>query len=380
MLAATGPSHALAQSAQATAAPPPSVTVAPVVVKDIAPAQTFVGRVVAIQAVQILPRVTAFIEDIPVSEGSDVKAGQVLFRLEQTQYAAAVQAAQAQLASANAALLQSELAYQRAAQLTQRDVATQASLEQAQATRDQNKANVQAARANLDQARLNLSYTTITAPIDGRIGAVSLTKGNLVTPSTPALVTVNQLDPIRVVFSVSDRLVVRAQQRAGTSAAQIAQGLKVNLLLTDGATYRETGSISFLGNEVDRTTGSVSVYADFPNPDELLLPGAFVTVQVRRATPQERPLVPVQAVQTQQSGSFVLTVGADNKVAQLPVELGRQVGQDFVVTSGLSGGERVIIEGVQKVRPGQVVNPGTAEAQPAQGADTSGSDQKDQGR
>jgi membrane fusion protein (multidrug efflux system) len=203
VLAATGPSHALAQSTQGTGDPPPSVTVAPVVVKDIAPAQTFIGRVAAIEAVQIVPRVTAFIEDIPVSQGSHVKAGQILFRLEQTQYAAAVQAAQAQLASANAALLQSEQAYQRAAQLTQRDVATQASLEQAQATRDQNKANVQAARANLDQARLNLSYTTIAAPIAGRIGAVSLTKGNLVTPSTPALVTVNQLDPIRVVFSVS---------------------------------------------------------------------------------------------------------------------------------------------------------------------------------
>ena len=315
----------------------------------------------------------------PSVKAANVKAGQILFRLEQTQYAAAVQAAQAQLASANAALLQSEQAYQRAAQLTQRDVATQASLEQAQATRDQNKANVQAARANLDQARLNLSYTTIAAPIAGRIGAVSLTKGNLVTPSTPALVTVNQLDPIRVVFSVSDRLVVSAQQRAGTSAAQIAQGLKVNLLLTDGSRYGETGNIAFLGNEVDRTTGSVSVYADFPNPDELLLPGAFVTVEVRRATPQERPLVPLQAVQTRQSGNFVLTVGQDNKVAQHQVQVGRQVGQDFVVTSGLSGGERVIIEGVQKVHPGQVVNPMTASTQPEQGGATSGSGQKDQG-
>jgi membrane fusion protein (multidrug efflux system) len=362
------------------AAPRPSVTVASVEVKDIAPAQTFIGRVAAIQAVQVVPRITAFITDIPVSQGSDVKAGDVLFRLEQMQYEAAVQAAQAQLASANAALRQAQLNYQRISQLTQRSVETQANLEQAQATRDQDQANVQAANANLEQANLNLSYTTITSPIAGRIGAVSLTKGNLVTPSTPALATVNQLDPIRVVFSVSDRVIVSAQQRTGTSAARIADGLKVNLLLPDGSKYGETGTISFLGNQVDPATGTVSVYADFPNARALLLPGAFVRVEVRRSTPQERPMVPVQAVQTQQSGSFVLTVGPDDKVKQQPIELGQQIGQEFVATSGLSGGERVIIEGVQKVRPGEVVEPTTAPAQPAQGTTTTGSGQNDSAR
>jgi membrane fusion protein, multidrug efflux system len=365
-LAATS-SAALAQPASPSA-PAPSVMVAPVVVRDIAPAQTFIGRVVAIQAVQIVARVTAFIEDVPAQQGHDVKAGDVLFRLEQTQYAAAVQAAQAQVASANAALRQSELNYQRVSTLQQRNVETQANLDQARATRDQNQANVQAARANLDQANLNLSYTTITSPIAGRIGAVTLTKGNLVTPSTPALVTVNQLDPIRVVFSVSAGRVVAAQQRTGTSATKIAQGLKVNLRLPDGSMYGQTGNIAFLGNEVDRSTGTVSVYADFPNAQELLLPGTFVTVEVSRATPQERPLVPVAAVQTQQSGSFVLTVGADNKVAQQTIELGQQIGQDFVVMNGLKGGERVIVEGVQKVHPGQTVSPVTAPSEPAQPA------------
>lgn len=368
---------ALAQSAPSV--PAPSVTVAPVVVKDIAPPQTFVGRVVAIQAVQIVPRVTAFIEDVPAQQGRDVKAGDVLFQLEKAQYAAAVQAAQAQLASANAALRQAELTYERAATLKQRNVETQANLDQAIATRDQNKANVQSARANLDQANLNLSYTTITSPIAGRIGAVSLTKGNLVTPSTPALATINQLDPIRVLFSVSAGRVIAAQQRTGASPTHIAQGLKVNLRLPDGAMYGETGSIAFLGNEVDRATGTVSVYADFPNPQELLLPGTFVTVEVSRATPQPRPVVPVAAVQTQQSGNFVLTVGADDKVAQQQVQLGQQVGQDFVVTSGLKGGERVIVEGVQKVHPGQTVNPTTASAQPAQDS-TTGAAQNGSGR
>src|SRR5262249_11447105 len=144
--------------------------------------------------------------------------GDVLFRLEPTQYAAAVQAAQAQLASANAALRQSQLSYARTSQLAKRSVETQANLDQAQATRDQNQASVEAARANLEQANLNLSYATITSPIAGRIGAVNLTKGNLVTPSTPALATVNQLNPIRVVFSVSAGRLVSAQQRTGNSA------------------------------------------------------------------------------------------------------------------------------------------------------------------
>jgi membrane fusion protein (multidrug efflux system) len=173
---------------------------------------------------------------------------------------------------------------------------------------------------------------------------------------------------------VSASRIVAAQQRTGTSPARIAQGLKINLQLPDGSSYGETGRIAFLGNEVDHATGTVSVYADFPNPQALLLPGAYVTVEVSRATPQERPLVPVAAVQTQQSGSFVLTVGTDNKVAQQPIELGQQIGQDFVVTSGLTGGERVIVEGVQKVHPGELVNPRTASAQPAQD-NTTGSGQ-----
>jgi membrane fusion protein (multidrug efflux system) len=348
--------------------------VVPVVVKNVAPAHTFVGRVTAIQAVQIVPRVTAFVEDIPVSQGSDVKTGDVLYRLEDAQYSAAVKAAQAQLASANAALRQSQLAYERASRLTVQNVETQANLDQAQATRDQNQANVNAAQANLAQADLNLSYTTIKSPIDGRIGAVSLTKGNLVTPSTPPLATVNQLDPIRVLFSVSDREIVSAQQQRGEPAARIAQGLSVNIVLPDGSAYPETGRIAFLSNQVDQATGTVGVYADFANPRELLLPGGFVTVEVRRATPEERPLVPVAAVQLQQSGSFVLTVGANNKVAQTAVQLGRQVGQDYVVTSGLSGGERVIVEGVQKVHPGETVNPvdNSAATQGANGAATQG--------
>ena len=341
------------------APPPPAVTVVPVQVANVAPSNTFIGRVTPIQSVNIVPRITAFIEDVPVKQGSDVKAGEVLFQLQKTQYQAAVQAAQAQLDSAKAALQNAQLAYARAAQLNKQGFEAQSNLDQATATRDQDQAQVLAAQANLAQAALNLSYCMIVSPIDGRIGAVSLTKGNLVTPSTPALATVNQLDPIRVVFSVSDNVIVSVEQQTGATQNEIAAKLVVNLKLPDGSQYKQAGKIAFLSNEVDPQTGTVSVYADFPNPDRLLLPGAFVTVDVRRQQPEDKPLVPVAAVQTEQSGSYVLVVGPGNKVQQQPVTLGRQIAQNYIVNKGLTGGERVIVAGVQKVRPGEVVNPTT---------------------
>ena len=342
------------------AAPAPVVTVAPVVERPVSTPHGFIGRVVAIQSVQIVARVTAFIDDVPVKQGSDVKEGEVLFQLQKAQYQAAVEAAQAQLTSAQAALRLAQVNYQRAARLASQQVETRANLDQATATLEQDQANVQAAQANLAQAQLNLSYCTIASAITGRIGAVSLTKGNLVTPSTPALATVVQLNPIRVQFAVADQAIISAEQRSSASAARIAKGFIVYLTLPDGSPYREPGRIAFLGNEVDPQTGTVQVYADFPNPDALLLPGAFVNVDVRRAQPQAQLMVPVQAVQTEQNGSYVLVVGPDDKVRQQTVKLGAQIGQDYIVTQGLAAGERVIIEGVQKVRPGEAVQPVTA--------------------
>lgn len=347
------------------AAPPPAVTVAPVVRENVAPVYTFIGRVTAIHSVQIVPRVTAFIEEVPVKEGSEVKAGQVLFQLQKAQYQAALQAAQAQVMSAQAGLQQAQLAYQRAANLSQKGYQSQATLDQAIATRDQDHAAVLTAQANLAQAQLNLGYCTIAAPIAGRIGAVTLTKGNLVTPSTPALATINQLDPIRVVFSIAYRVMVDVEQKTRATQGQIASRLTVDLKLPDGSEYKPAGKIAFLNNAVNTQTGTVSVYADFANSDRLLLPGAFVTVEVHRAKPLEQPLVPAEALQTDQSGSYALIVGPDDKVVQRPVTLGPQIAQNFIVTKGLSGGERVIVAGMQKVKPGEKVNPVPAPTAPA---------------
>ena len=364
MLAGILTAPAACVAAQA-AIPPPAVMVAPVVVENVAPVYTFIGRVVAIHSVQLVPRVTAFIEAVPVRQGSEVKAGEVLFQLQKAQYQAAVQSAQAQLMSAQAGLWQAQLAYLRAAKLGRQGFEAQSNLDQALATRDQDQASVLSDEANLAQAKLNLSYCTITAPIAGRIGTVSLTKGNLVTPTTPALGTINQLDPIRVVFSVSYRVLVAAEQKTGATQGQLAAGVTVDLKLPDSSTYKPSGKIAFLNNQVNSQTGTVSVYADFPNPDRVLLPGGFVTVELHRSKPEERPLAAVEAVQTDRSGSYVLVVGPNDDVQERPITLGPQIDQDFIVEKGLVGGERVIVAGVQKVKPGETVRPVPAPKTPA---------------
>jgi membrane fusion protein (multidrug efflux system) len=343
-----------AAATPAPGAPAPTVAVAPIVVENVAPVYNFIGRVVAIQSVNVVPRVTAFIDDVPVRQGSEVQAGQVLFQLQKEQYQAALQSAQAQLAHDQALLAEARGDLERYEQLAkQNSIAKQQAADQAFLVQ-QDEATVKLDQANVDNAKLNLSYTTISSPIAGQIGAVTLTKGNLVTPTTPALATINQLDPIRVVFSVS--YLMNAAEKAGLSPAKAA-ARTIEIKLPDGSSYKSAGKIAFFDNQVSAQTGTVSIYADFPNPDHLLLPGTLVTVEVHRAKPQERPLVPVEAVQTNQTGSFVLVVGSDDKVEEQPVTLGSQIAQDFIVEKGLVGGERVIIGGVQKVKVGETVHP-----------------------
>lgn len=351
-----------------TATPAPSVVVSPVVSENITPSLSNIGHVIAIQSVKILPRVTAFIDDVNVQQGSTVKSGQLLFSLQPAQYQAALQTAQANLASAQAALENAELVYARAANLKTSGFESESSLDQALATRSEDQANVLSAQANLANAQLNLSYCTITAPIAGRIGAVALTKGNLVTSGTGPLVTINQLDPIRVVFSVSSDSPILSTMQNSTARSKFT----LSLDLPSGAKYQYPGKIAFLDNQVDSSTGTVNVYADFPNPGSLLLPGAYVSVMTRPSKPQEALMVPVAAVQTDQTSDYVLVVGQDNKVRQETVSLGQQIGQNFIVNSGVKLNDRVIVDGIQKVKIGQQV---TAAVTPAQTASVDGASQ-----
>ncbi len=332
------------------------MVVTPVTEQNIAPSFSNIGHVIAIQSVKIMPRVTAFINAVNFKQGSTVKTGQVLFTLQPEQYEAALQTAQANLASAQAALANAQLTYERAVNLKQTGFEAQSALDAAVATRNEDQANVLSAQAMVANAALNLSYCTITAPIDGRIGAVALTKGNLVSTSTGTLATINQLDPIRVEFAVSADSPILAAAQNNASESQFA----ISIDLPNGQPYPLKGKIAFLDNQVDTNTGTVNVYADFPNPNGVLLPGAYVNVETAPATPQEALLVPVSAVQTDQNSSYVLTVGADDKVAQRTVTLGDQVAQNFVVKSGLQLGDQVIVDGVQKVKVGDTVTVTTA--------------------
>jgi len=338
------------------AVPSPSVVVTPITEQNIAPSFSNIGHVIAIQSVKIMPRVTAFINEVNVKQGSTVKTGQTLFTLQPEQYEAALQTAQANLASAQAALANAQLTYERAVNLKQTGFEAQSALDSAVAIRNEDQANVLSAQASVANAALNLSYCTITAPIDGRIGAVPLTKGNLVSTSTGTLATINQLNPIRVVFAVSADSPILAAEQHDPLESQFA----ISIDLPEGQPYPLKGKIAFLDNQVDTNTGTVNVYADFPNPDGVLLPGAYVNVETAPAKPQEALLVPVAAVQTDQDNSYVLTVGADNKVAQRTVTLGDQVAQNFIVQSGVQLGDRVIVDGLQKVKVGESVTVTTA--------------------
>jgi membrane fusion protein (multidrug efflux system) len=328
-------------SPAAAAAPLPSVTVAPVATANIAPSFSNIGHVVAIQSVKVVPRVTAFIDAVNVQQGSTVKTGEVLFSLQSAQYQAALQTAQASLASAQAALENAQLQYERAARLNATGFEATANLDTAMATRDEDQANVLSAEASVATAQLNLGYCTITSPIDGRIGAVNLTKGNLVTTTADSpILAAAQSDPSESQFAVS-------------------------LQLPDGKPYPQKGKIAFLDNQVDSSTGTVNVFADFANPNAALLPGAYVNVETAPVVPENVLMVPVAAVQTDQNSEFVLILGPNNTVVQRTVALGQQIGQNFIVKSGLNAGDQVIVDGIQKVKTGQQVNPSPAQDVPA---------------
>ncbi|MDQ2081099.1 efflux RND transporter periplasmic adaptor subunit [Xanthobacteraceae bacterium Astr-EGSB] len=336
--------------------PPPAVVVAPAHVQPIERSAEFIARVQAIQSVEVRARVEGHLLRVAFEEGQDLAEGDLLYVIDPAQYQAAVAAAQAQLASAQASLQQAQENYGRQNQLFQRGNAPEATLEQARAQQAVAQANVEAAQAQLTTAKLNLDYTRITAPIAGRIGATSVTRGNLVSPGSGTLATIVQLDPIRVVFSINERqLVAYKQKHPQASQEEINARFVPSLQLPDGSTYAEAGTVTFVDNRVDPATGTLAVYASFPNPRSLLLPGMLATAVVRPETLQRGILVSSAAIQQDREGKYVLVVGDDNKVERRAIETGAQVDQRVAVTKGIREGDAVIVEGIQKVRPGQVV-------------------------
>ena len=343
--------------AQAPAPELPAVSVVAIKDEDIAQDVDFTGRVEAMQRVDVRARVQGYLKAVSFREGQDVKRGDLLFVIEPDQYEAALAQAKSQQASAEATLRNAQLTLDRREALYRRNSGTQADRDQALADRDSAAAAVGSAKATVRMAELNLGYTHITSPIAGQIGEAKITGGNLVGPNSGVLATVVQLDPIRVVFSVSERdFITLMQRREGAIPTQIDAGFIPTLLLPNGTTYPKEGKIEFIGNEIDPATGTLPVRATFANPAGLLRPGGTVLVRIRPAQSRRMPVVPMRAVEVNRDGKFVLIVGPDSRVERRPIKATQQVGQNWVVEDGLKAGESVIVEGINKVHPGAQVH------------------------
>lgn len=347
--------------------PPPAVTTAVVQSRQVAESSEFVGRGEAIRSFDARARVEGFLQQVVFREGHDVHAGDLLFTIESAPYEAALDSERARLARATAQQRAAQRSFERTRELYSRGTAPEAALDDATAARDAADADVLAARAAVRAAELNLSYTRIESPIDGRIGGTAVTQGNLVGPNTGVLASVVQLDPIRAVFSISDRDLLNMQRDFGVrSPDELVDRFMAALRLPNGSAYPEEGRVDFIENRSDTDTGTVPVRAVFANPHGLLLPGELVTILVRAQSTERRPAVPVAAVQQDREGRYVLVLDADNRVQQRRIEISAQIDQQWVVEKGLREGETIIVEGQQKVRPGMIVTP-VPQPEPARG-------------
>lgn len=337
----------------------PAVTVAPVTQQPFSSSQEFVGKTEAYQAVDLRARVTGFLVEKAFNEGEDIKKDDVLYRIDPAEFEAAVAAATAGVERAQAAFTEADQKLERTRTLADKGTLSQANLDEATAAQGRTKADLSAAQADLDSAKLNLGYTQIHSPIDGRIGASAVDVGNLIGPDSGVLATVIDLDPIRVSFSVSERMFLNVTEMM--EAGDMPE-LVPRIRLATGDLFDESGTIAFADNQVDPNTGTVRVFVDFPNPKQTLVPGLFVHVVLTSAKPEESILIPQAAVQLNQTGPFVLVVGADNRVEIRQIKTGDVSGADIVVDEGLSVGEQIIVDGIQKVRPGGEVTPVAASA------------------
>ena len=341
--------------AQAPAPPPPAVGVQPAVLKGVSRSAEFVGRIKALDTVQLRARVEGFLDKVPFTEGEEVKPGQLLYQIETVQYQAQLDQAKANVAAARAQELNAQLQYNRASELVKRQNISQATVDQDKANLDAAKANVMQTEAAATLAQVNLGYTAIKAPIEGRIGRTAFTQGNLVNPSSGVLATIVSQDPIYVLFPVSVRQLEEARAASRQEGSQLTKQIEILVRLPGGQEYQHPGMWNYTDPQVDQQTDTVTVRGTLPNPDRLLIDGQFVTVLVRERAQQPRLVIPQAALQVDQAGSYVLVVGGDHKAEIRRVKTGPEQQTDIVIESGLKEGEEVIVDGVQKVRPGQVV-------------------------
>jgi len=344
--------------ATAAAPPPPEVGVVQLTAADVPLPLQFAGRVAGFRVVEIRSQVSGILLKRAFNEGAIVDIGDVLFRIDPRSYEAALSRAQAQAAQARATLTQTEENYKRVEGLVAQKVSAQKSLEDAIAARDQARALIQSTQADVETAKLNLEYTVIKAPVTGPTSIVSPPEGTLVQAQQTLLTTITQLDPAYVNFTFTDSE-MRALDEISKSREKPldSDDVKVELQFGDGAVYPRLGKIDTRSRTVDPRTGTILIRAVFPNHEGGLLPGQFVRVNVTGITMPDAIVVPKAAISQGPLGAFVYVVEADNVARARQVRLARELSDGWIVRKGLSPGDRIVIDGVIRVRPGNVVRP-----------------------
>jgi multidrug efflux system membrane fusion protein len=342
-------------NAPAQAAPmAPEVDVAAVVDKTVTDWQEYSGRLEAVDKVDVRPLVSGTIVSVNFKDGSLVKKGDVLFVIDPRPYAAEVDRAQAQLAAAKARNGYAQSDWQRAQRLIEDNAIAKRDFDEKKNAAVEAAANVQAAEAALETARINLGYTKIVAPVSGRVSRAEVTLGNVVSvgAGTPPLTTLVSVSPIYASFDVDEQTYLKYIGRARTGTQ-----VPVELGLADEAGYSRTGTVASVDNRLDTASSTIRVRARFDNPDGTLVPGLYARIKVGGGAPHRALLVDEAAIGTDQDKKFVLVVDAQDRVAYRPVSLGALHGNLRVITAGLASGDRIVVHGIQRVRPGATVRP-----------------------
>lgn len=340
---------------EVVAPPPPVVEVMEVTTSDVPLRSTLIGQLDSPQNVEVRARVEAFVDQMLFTEGVEVKAGDVLFELDRKPFLEKLAAAEGALGEAEAALNKYRTDVRRLAPLYEKRAIPKQDLDNAVASVAVGEAGVVTARARVDASRLDLGYCTVKAPTTGLIGAKQVSIGELVGKGEPTLLaTISTLDPIWFYCNVSEVDYMKAEEKSREAGREIAK-LPLNLVLADGKENPEQGHFVFIDRAVDVKTGTLRVRAEFPNKKKLLRPGMFARVRVDLGTQKDSIEVPERAVVQLQGKTFIWVVNADNTASQRSVVLGEQVGSNFLVKEGLKAGERIVLEGLQKVREGAPV-------------------------
>lgn len=357
---------ALAQSAPSI---PPAVGAVEATKLPITETSQFLGRIEAIKRVNVVARVTAFLEERLFTEGAEVKKGDQLYRLERAPFEADLASKQAVVAQLQATLANAKLTADRARTLLGGPAGQQSTYDAALADQRSLEAQVQAAQAQVQSSQINLDYTIISSPIDGKIGRTAVTEGNVVSPGSGVLTTIVSQDPMYVIFPVPLREGLELRARYAPLGG--LEAVVLRLRLPDGRMYGQSGKLNFVDNTIAQNTDTITVRGEIANPIlhtpsaagitvHELTDGEFVTVLVEGVQPVEVLAIPRSAVLSDQQGDYVFTVGADGKAVQRRIHLGQSTPAIAAVISGITPGEKVIVEGLQRVRPGQLVSPGPA--------------------